>query len=142
MLLRSVFAVSCRRSFPVSIRSVCTSAAAALGIACSSGAFARTVFVHAAYVPTTIVYVPPVPVHAPGQTPLYAPTPAYAVPSVVLVAPVLQKPLPDGAVAIPLPVGGVGIGAANANTPGYAVVPAQNIAYAQPVLAVPRTAAH
>jgi hypothetical protein len=116
----------------VSIRSICSSAAAALGIACSSGAFARTVFVHAAYVPTTVVYVPPYPV--------YAPAPAYVVPSVTVIAPVMQVPVPDAAVPIPLPIP-VPVAVPAATAPGYAIVPAQNVAYAQPVLAVPATTA-
>lgn len=121
----------------MSIRSACTSAAAALGIACSSSAFARTVFVHAAYVPTTVVYVPPLPAQLPAQVPVYAPTPGYVVPSVAVVAPVLPQPLPAAAVPIPLPVTTVAVAAPAAITPGYALVPAQHIAYAQPVLAVP-----
>jgi len=119
----------------VSIRSVCTSAAAALGIACSSGSFARTVFVHAAYVPTAVVYVPPLV----APSPVYAPTPGYAVSSVAIVVPVLQQPVPAGAVPIPMPV--AVSPAPAAVTPGYALVPAQNIAYAQPVLAVPAAVA-
>ena len=43
----------------MNIRSIYTSALTAMGIACSSSAFAGTVFVHAAYVPTAVLYVPP-----------------------------------------------------------------------------------
>jgi hypothetical protein len=99
------------------------------------------VFVHAAYVPTTVVYVPPLPAQlpaqVPAQVPVYAPTPGYVVPSVAVVAPVLPQPLPAAAVPIPLPVTTVAVAAPAAITPGYALVPAQHIAYAQPVLAVP-----
>ncbi|HEY3597961.1 MAG TPA: hypothetical protein VGL08_10685 [Paraburkholderia sp.] len=95
----------------MSIRSVFTSAAAAFGIACSSSAFAGTVFIHAAYVPTAIVYAPPPP------RPLYVPAPAYVVPATVtVVLPAPQKPVPYAVVPIPVVV--------------PVAVPAQNVAYA------------
>jgi hypothetical protein len=131
------------RSFRVSIRSVCSSAAAALGIgwsAWSSSAFAGTVFVHAAYVPSTVVYAP---------RPVYAPPPAYValatVTAVTVVAP--AKPLPYAAVPIPVPVPvpvvavPAAVPVAAAPVAGYAVVPAVSVVYTQPVLAVPAVAA-
>jgi hypothetical protein len=108
----------------VKIRSVCSSAAAALGIgwsAWSSSAFAGTVFVHAAYVPTVAICPPP--------RPVYAPSPAYAVQASVTAAATVAPPvksLPYAAVPVPVPCGVV--------TPA---VPARNIAYMQPVRAVP-----
>jgi hypothetical protein len=118
----------------VNIRSVCSSAAAALGIgwsAWSSSAMAGTVFVHAAYVPVAAVCPP---ARAPRAA--YAPSPAYVVQAsvtaaataatVATVAPPV-KPLPYAAVPIPLPCG--------AAVP--AAVPVRNIVYAQPVRAVP-----
>lgn len=115
----------------MNIRSVCSSAAAALGIgwsAWSSSALGGTVFVHAAYVPTAAVCPPP---RAPR--PAYAPSPAYVVQASVTAAAAVAavappvKALPYAAVPIPLPCG--------ANAP--AAVPARNIVYAQPVRAVP-----
>jgi hypothetical protein len=108
----------------VNIRSVCSSAAAALGIgwsAWSSSAFAGTVFVHAAYVPAAVVCPPPHPV--------YAPSPAYVVQASVTAAATVAPPvrsLPYAAVPIPVPCGVVA-----------PAVPARNIVYAQPVHAVP-----
>jgi hypothetical protein len=109
----------------VNIRSVCSSAAAALGIgwsAWSSSALAGTVFVHAAYVPAAAVCPPP--------RPVYAPSPAYVVQASVMSAATVATPvksLPYAAVPIPVPCGVV----------APAAVPARNIVYAQPVRAVP-----
>ncbi|QYD69779.1 hypothetical protein KZJ38_05345 [Paraburkholderia edwinii] len=105
----------------MNIRSVCSSAAAALGIgwsAWSSSAFAGTVFVHAAYVPA-----------CPPPHPVYAPSPAYVVQASVTAAATVAPPvrsLPYAAVPIPVPCGVVA-----------PAVPARNIVYAQPVHAVP-----
>lgn len=107
------------------IRFACASAATALGLACSSNAFARVVV---AYTPTTVVYAPP-----PRPAYYYAP-PAYvmpvAVPATMSVAvglpPVAPKPLPlYTTVVVPAPT-------------NYAVMPAANVMYAQPVTGVPR----
>jgi hypothetical protein len=104
----------------VNIRSAYTSAIAAMGLACSTSAFAGTVFVHAAYVPAvwyaparTLNYVPP-------QPPYVVPV---AVPYVaVLPPPAPAKPLPYATVAVPVVA-----------APAYPVVPARGIVYAQPV---------
>jgi hypothetical protein len=103
--------------FRVSIRSVCSSAAAALGFGWSvwsSGALAGTVFVHAAYVPATVACVPP--------RPAYAPPPASVARAAVTMAPPLTS-LPYTAVPIPLPCGN-----------------AAPVFYTQPVRAVPDVA--
>lgn len=90
----------------MNIRSAYTSAIAAMGIACSSSAFAGTVFVHAAYVPAavyaparTLDYVPP-------QPPVVSMVPAATVvPYVVVVPPPAPaKPLPYATIAVPIPV--------------------------------------
>lgn len=110
----------------MNIRCTCTSAIAVMGIACSTSAFAGTVFVHAAYVPA-VVYAPP-------RTLYYVPPqPPYAVPVVPVVPyvavvppPAPARPLPYATVAVPVLA-----------RPAYAVTPARNIVYAQPVASVP-----
>jgi hypothetical protein len=104
------------QEFRVNILHAYTSAIAAMGIACSSSAFAGTVFVHAAYVPPVVVYAPP-------RTLYYVPSqPRYVVPVVPYVpAPVVVR---TAAPALPLPY---------ATIP----VPVRSITYAQPVAAVP-----
>lgn len=88
----------------MTIRTACTSAIAAVGIACSSSAFAGTVFIHAAYVPT-IVYAPP---RALGYVPPRPPYPVTVpvVPVVPYVAvvppPVAAVPLPYATVVVPV----------------------------------------
>ncbi|GAB7525916.1 hypothetical protein [Paraburkholderia sp. 2C] len=108
----------------MNIRSVCSSAAAALGIgwsAWSSSALAGTVFVHAAYVPAAAVCPPP--------RSVYAPSPAYVMQASVTAAATVAPPLtslPYAAVPIPVPCNVVAPAA-----------PARSIVYAQPVRAVP-----
>ena len=113
----------------MNIRSTYTSAIAAMGIACSTSAFAGTVFVHAAYVPAvvyapsrTLYYVPP-------QPPVVVPVVPFApvVPYVAVVPPPAPaKPLPYATVAVPIVA-----------APAYAVVPARNVVYAQPLAGAP-----
>jgi hypothetical protein len=99
------FAESSRREFHVTIRTAYTSALAALGIACSSSAFAGTVFIHAAYVPT-VVYAPPRALpYAPPRPPYPVPVPVSVpvVPYVAVVPPPAHAiALPYGAVAVPV----------------------------------------
>jgi hypothetical protein len=108
----------------VKIRSVCSSAAAALGIgwsAWSSSATGGTVFVHAAYVPAALVCPPP--------RPIYAPSPAYVMQASVTAAVTVAPPVtPVLYAAVPIPV------PCNAVAPA---APARNIVYGQPVRAVP-----
>lgn len=115
------------------IRFVCASAAAAFGFACSSSAFSRVVV---AYAPLAVVLTAPRPVYYYGPPPrpayYYAPPP-YTVPTVPVVLPVpvavaapAPKPLPMyTTVVVPAPK-------------NYGLVPAANVMYAQPVIAVPR----
>ncbi|WP_109482335.1 hypothetical protein [Paraburkholderia sp. C35] len=91
----------------MTIRSACTSAIAAMGIACSTSAFAGTVFIHAAYVPAavyaparTLYYVPPQP---PVVVPIVPVAPV--VPYVAVVPPPMPaKALPYGTIAVPVVV--------------------------------------
>ncbi|SEK04174.1 hypothetical protein [Paraburkholderia diazotrophica] len=122
----------------MNIRSAYTSAIAAMGIACSTSAFAGTVFVHAAYVPAvvyapprTLYYVPPQPPYVVPVVPVVTRVPvAPVVPVVPYVAvvppPAPAKPLPYATVAVPIVA-----------PPAYAVAPARSIVYAQPVAVVP-----
>jgi hypothetical protein len=105
------------------IRFACASAATALGLACSSNASAKVVV---AYAPATVAYAPP-----PRPAYYYAP-PAYVMPMSVPatitagVPPPVPKRLPlYTTVVVPAPT-------------NYAAVPAANVVYAQPVMAVPR----
>jgi hypothetical protein len=117
------------QEFHVNIRSAYTSAIAAMGIACSTSAFAGTVFVHAAYVPAalyvparTLYYVPPQPHYAVPVVPA-----APVVPYVAVVPPPAPaKPLPYATVAVPIVA-----------APAWAVVPPRNVVYAQPVAVAP-----
>lgn len=115
------------------IRFVCASAAAAFGFACSSSAFSRVVV---AYAPAAVVVAEPRPVYyyGPPVRPAYyyTPPPPYTVPVVlpvpvaVAVPPPVPKPLPVyTTVVVPAPT-------------NYGLVPAANVMYAQPVIAVPR----
>ncbi|CAE6801369.1 hypothetical protein [Paraburkholderia haematera] len=107
----------------MSIRLVCASTFTALGLACSSTAFARVVV----YMPAAVVYAPPprpVYYYAPAN-PVYvvAPPPVPApVPVVIPVAPGTPVPLPAKPV----------------NSYSTVVLPAPVVTYAQPVLVVPR----
>ncbi|CAG9215929.1 conserved exported hypothetical protein [Paraburkholderia caribensis] len=81
----------------MNIRSAYTSAIAAIGIACSTSAFAGTVFVHAAYVPAAV--------YAPVRTLYYVPPQPPAVVPIVPAAPVVPyvAVVPPPAPAIRLP---------------------------------------
>jgi hypothetical protein len=118
------------QEFRVNIRSVYTSAIAAMGIACSSSAFAGTVFVHAAYVPTAVVYVPPRTLYyVPPQPHYIVPVVPYApyVPAPVVVTTALPpRPLPYATVAVPIVA-----------APPYPAVAVKTVTYAQPVMPVP-----
>jgi hypothetical protein len=112
----------------VSIRLVCASTFTAIGLACSSTAFARVVV----YLPAAVVYAPPprpVYYYAPLR-PVYvtAPPPAPVPVAVPAGTPVLlpaYSVIPYATVAVPAPT-------------YYAIVPAPAVTYAQPVMAVPR----
>lgn len=112
----------------MTIRLACACTVTAIGLACSSTAFARVVV----YMPAAMVYAPPprpvyygLPVNAAYVTappPVAAPA---AVPAAVSVAVAPIKPAaPDTTVVVP--------------PPNYAVVPAPVVTYAQPVIAMPR----
>ncbi|ACC71582.1 hypothetical protein PPMP20_11980 [Paraburkholderia phymatum] len=113
----------------MNIRSAYTSAIAAMGIACSTSAFAGTVFVHAAYVPAalyvparTLYYVPPQPHDAVAVVPATPVVPYIA----VVPPPTPAKPLPYATVAVPVVA-----------APAYVMVPSKRIVYTQPVAAMP-----
>jgi hypothetical protein len=115
----------------VKIRFVCASAAAAFGFACSSSAFSRVVV---AYAPAVVVAAPrPVYYYGPPPRPAYyyAPPP-YTVPVVLPVPVAVAAPAP---VPKPLPMYTTVVVPAPTN---YGLVPAANVMYAQPVIAVPR----
>jgi hypothetical protein len=90
------------QEFHVNIRSAYTSAIAAVGIACSSSAFAGTLFVHAAYVPA-IVYAPARTLYYVPPQPHYVVPAAPVVPYVAVVPPPgPARPLPYATVAVPV----------------------------------------
>jgi hypothetical protein len=101
----------------VSIRLVCASTFTAIGLACSSTAFARVIVT----VPATVIYAPPPrAVYYYGYAPV---KPVYVVappPAPIPVAVAAGTP-----VLLPAPT-------------RYAIVPASVVTYAQPVMAVPR----
>ncbi|MFM0609801.1 hypothetical protein PQR05_35315 [Paraburkholderia sediminicola] len=98
----------------MSIRLFCASTFTAIGLACSSTAFARVVV----YMPAAVVYAPP-----PRPVYYYVPVkPVYVVAPPAPVAVAVGTP-------VPLP--------ANALAP-YAIVPAPAVTYTQPVMTVPR----
>ncbi|MBB5445429.1 MULTISPECIES: hypothetical protein [unclassified Paraburkholderia] len=96
----------------MTIRLACASTFTAVGLACSSAAYARVVV----YLPAAVVYAPPPrPVYYPVPVnPVYVSAPPVAVPvaaaTIVAVPPVLN----------------------------YAVVPAPTVSYAQPLVIAPR----
>ena len=111
----------------MSIRLVCASTFTAIGLACSSTAFARVVV----YMPAAVVYAPP-----PRPVYYYAP-----VMPVYVVAP--PAPIPVTAAVgtpVPLPANSVVSYATVvvAAPPRYAIVPVSAVTYTQPVIAVPR----
>ena len=112
----------------MSIRLVCASTFTAIGLACSSTAFARVVV----YMPAAVVYAPPprpVYYYAPVK-PVYvvAPPPAPIPVAVAVGTPVPLPPKPVTlytTVVLPAPT-------------NYAIVPAPAVSYSQPVMVVPR----
>ncbi|MDQ7981108.1 hypothetical protein QYH69_28125 [Paraburkholderia sp. SARCC-3016] len=123
----------------MNIRSVCSSAAAALGIgwsAWSKSALAGTVFVHAAYVPVTVFCPPP--------RPVYAPPPAYVVRASVTGAGAATeatvpsvRTLPYAAVPIPVTCGVVVPATVSVGSVVYAQ-PVRNVAVVTSSAAAPR----
>ncbi|CAE6818803.1 hypothetical protein R70006_06099 [Paraburkholderia domus] len=115
----------------MSIRLVCASTFTAIGLACSSTAFARVVV----YMPTAVVYAPPprpVYYYVPVNPPVYvAAPPPIPAPVPVAVAPGTPVPLPPKPIALYTTV----VVPAPTN---YAIVPAPAVTYAQPVTVVPR----
>jgi hypothetical protein len=113
----------------VTIRLACVSTFTAIGLACSSTAFARVVI----YLPAAVVYAPPPrPVYySVPVSPVYvtAPPPVVAPVAVPVTASVTVAPLKPGAlyttVVVPPPA-------------NYAVMPAPAVTYAQPVMMMPR----
>jgi hypothetical protein len=117
------------QEYQVTIRFVCASAFAAIGLACSTTAFARVVV----YMPAAVVYAPP-------PRPVY-----YAVP----VSPVYVTAPPTVAVPVTVPVAAVVTQPPPKPTPLYttvvvpppttcAIAPAPAASYAQPVVTMPR----
>jgi len=122
-----------QREFEMNIRLIGASAAAALGLVFSSGAEARTVVVYGA--PAVIYAPPPRPVYyavplQPTYVTVVAPAPVVVVPA--------PKPAPTVYVPAPKPAPMVYVSVAG----GYAAVPAANVSYAQPVVAVPVAGMH
>jgi hypothetical protein len=118
---------STHQEYQLTIRLVCASTVTAIGLACSSTAFARVVV----YMPAAVIYAPPprpvyysVPVNpvyvvAPPPVPLPVAVPVAA----TVTAP---KPVPlYTTVVVPAPT-------------NYAIVPAPAVTYAQPVMMMPR----
>ncbi|MGQ7934178.1 hypothetical protein [Paraburkholderia sp. D1E] len=111
----------------MSIRLVCASTFTAIGLACSSTAFARVVV----YMPAAVVYAPPprpVYYYVPVK-PVYVVAPPAPVPVAVAVG--TPVPLPANALA---PYASVVV----STPPHYAIVPAPAVTYTQPVMTVPR----
>ncbi|MFM0156663.1 hypothetical protein [Paraburkholderia sediminicola] len=111
----------------MSIRLFCASTFTAIGLACSSTAFARVVV----YMPAAVVYAPPprpVYYYVPVK-PVYVVAPPAPVPVAVAVG--TPVPLPANPLA---PYASVVVSA----PPHYAIVPAPAVIYTQPVMTVPR----
>jgi hypothetical protein len=112
------------KGIQMNIRLISASAAAALGLALSTGAEARTIVVYA--VPAVVYAPPPRPVYyAVPVQPTYV-TVVRPAPVVVAPAPTVYVPAPKPAPVVYVPMQG-----------SYAAVPAANVSYAQPVVAVP-----
>jgi hypothetical protein len=113
----------------VTIRLVCASTFTAIGLACSSTAFARVVV----YLPAAVVYAPPPrplyysvpvnPVYVTAPPPIAAPV-AVPVTATATVPPL--KPVPVNTTVVVPPA------------TNYAVVHAPTVTYAQPVMMMPR----
>ncbi|MEX3787416.1 hypothetical protein [Paraburkholderia sp. BR14374] len=111
----------------MSIRLACASTFTAIGLACSSAAYARVVV----YLPAAVVYAPPPrPVYYPVLiNPVYVSAPPVAVPvaaATIVAAPPVQPANSSATAAAVLPP-----------APNYAVVPAPTVSYGQPLVTVP-----
>ncbi|MBB5420102.1 hypothetical protein OKW33_004024 [Paraburkholderia atlantica] len=110
----------------MSIRLACASTFTAIGLACSSAAYARVVV----YLPAAVVYAPPPrPVYYPVPVnPVYVSAPPVAVPvaAATIVAAPPELPANTSAAAVVVPP-----------APNYAVVPAPTVSYAQPLVNAP-----
>jgi hypothetical protein len=119
--------LSTHQEYQLTIRLVCASTVTAIGLACSSTAFARVVV----YLPAPVIYAPPprpvyysVPVN-----PVYVVTPQpVPLPVAVPVAATVTAPKP-------MPVYTTVVVSAPTN---YAVTPAPAVTYSQPVMMMPR----
>ncbi|MGF6879613.1 hypothetical protein [Paraburkholderia sp. MM5477-R1] len=112
----------------MTIRLACASTFTAIGLACSSAAYARVVV----YLPAAVVYAPPPrPVYYPVPVnPVYVSAPPVAVPvaaATIVAAPPWQPASTTAAAAVVVPP-----------APNYAVVPAPTVSYAQPLVIAPR----
>ncbi|MBB5468990.1 hypothetical protein OKW30_005865 [Paraburkholderia sp. Clong3] len=96
----------------MTIRLACASTFTAIGLACSSAAYARVVV----YLPAAVVYAPP-------PRPVYYPVPV--------------NPVYVSAPPVDVPVAAATIVAAPPAL-NYAVVPAPTVSYAQPLVIAPR----
>jgi hypothetical protein len=110
----------------MTIRLACASTFTAIGLACSSAAYARVVV----YLPAAIVYAPPPrPVYYPVPiNPVYVSAPPVAVPvaaATIVAAPPKQPASTTAAAGVVPP-------ALN-----YAAVPAPVVSYAQPLVTAP-----
>jgi hypothetical protein len=119
--------------FEMNIRLISASAAAALGLALSSGAEARTIVVYGA--PPVIYAPPPRPVYYTVPVSTYVTVVPAPAPVVLVSAP---KPAPTVYVSAPKPAPTVYVPVAG----GYAAVPAATVSYAQPVVTVPVAGMH
>ncbi|WP_233855736.1 hypothetical protein [Paraburkholderia sp. HD33-4] len=111
----------------MTIRLACASTFTAIGLACSSAAYARVVV----YLPAAVVYAPPPrPVYYPMPIdPVYVSAPPVAVPvaaATIVAAPANPLPGTTAAAAVVVPP-----------APNYAVMPAPTVSYAQPLASAP-----
>ena len=124
----------------MNIRLISASTVAALGLALSTGAEARTFVVYGA--PAVIYAPPPRPVYytvpvQPTYVTVVPTAPVVTAPAPVVVVPA-PKPAPMVYVPAPKPAPMVYVPALG----GYAAVPAANVSYAQPVTMVPVAGMH
>jgi len=108
----------------VTIRLACACTITAIGLACSSTAFARVVV----YMPAAMIYAPP-------PRPVYYSLPVNAV--YVTAPPPIAAPAAVSVTVAPIKPAALDVTVVGP-PPNYAVVPAPVVTYAQPVIAMPR----
>lgn len=108
----------------MTIRLACASTMTAIGLACSSTAFARVVV----YMPAAMIYAPP-------PRPVYYSLPVNAV--YVTAPPPIAAPAAVSVTVAPIKPAALDVTVVGP-PPNYAVVRAPVVTYAQPVIAMPR----